>query len=865
MVENPDRGDLRAVQRAVVLGATVALALWLALPAGVAGSPPGSPDGEDDPVLWPERQREFLLDGAGFLLSREERAELLATAPDERQAWIDAFLGRDPAPETKANELELAIASRRRLVEADFLSYLDDRARVLFLHGPPSEKHVIECGQTFEPLEIWRYGEEEIKRSLLFYRDGEGGIYRLWRPLDSKRVLYTREMEYWLEQWEEIRKFTWVRRFDLQSCEETPLVDNATGVEALYGFRKQRPTNTEIERFIAPPKDIARWALGVREDETGTTGELTISAVDIQFPDRVRQRIVTRLFLTVPPEAELGVEAPDEDSDPEHRLTVEGLVEQEGDVFEDFRARFRLPASAEERQPIALAIERALRPGRAYLLRLRVVDEIGGGQTVIANGIRVPAEPEEIEELPVPEDVIVSMGERLAENRLAGRDSLLLAPPNTDVILGVWRADTLISGESIKKVVFLVDGEPQLSKTKPPFSVELRLAEYPREQVIRAEGYDSEGNLVASDEVVLNQPRGSFRVRIVEPRRGAKANGPTTARAEIVLPEERRVEKVEFHLDNEMVATVTKPPWEAEVNVPESAETSYLSAVVILDDGSRAEDVRFLNAPLYLEEVDVDLVELMTTVLDSTTNRPVSGLERESFQVFEDGRPQEIDKFELVEDLPLALGIAIDTSGSMASSLGIAKEAANGFLSKVITSRDRVFALSFAGEPVLLIPPTDDLRAIEASLEGLQSVGWTALHDAVVTSLYYFRATRGRRALILLSDGDDTSSFYAYRDVLEYARRSGVVIYSIGVGVGANVGLRRKLGSLASETGGRAFYIKGIEELTSVYRQIEDELRSQYLLTYTSDNTADRESFREVEVKVKGGRMKARTLRGYYP
>ena len=251
-------------------------------------------------------------------------------------------------------------------------------------------------------------------------------------------------------------------------------------------------------------------------------------------------------------------------------------------------------------------------------------------------------------------------------------------------------------------------------------------------------------------------------------------------------------------------------------------------------------------------------------MLDSN-QRPVKDLVREDFQIFEDGRRQQIDKFEQVEDLPLALGIAIDTSGSMASALHIAKEAASGFLDNIMRSSDRVFAVAFAGNPALLIPPTDDVRAVEASLEGLLSIGFTALHDAVVTSLYYFRGVRGRRALIVLSDGDDTASFYPYRDVLEYARRSGVVIYTVGIGSSGIKGqLKRKLSQLAVETGGRVFFIQRIEQLAGVYGQIEDELRSQYLLTYHSDNVTDHETFRSVDVKV-SGRLKARAMRGYYP
>ena len=121
-------------------------------------------------------------------------------------------------------------------------------------------------------------------------------------------------------------------------------------------------------------------------------------------------------------------------------------------------------------------------------------------------------------------------------------------------------------------------------------------------------------------------------------------------------------------------------------------------------DGTRAEEVRFLNAPRYLEVVDVNLVELFTSVTDRN-GRLVRGLIQEDFQVFEDGRPQKIGKFDLVEDLPLTIGFTIDTSGSMVDALPEAQRAAIGFLQNILTRRDKAFAVSFSDRPELLIPP----------------------------------------------------------------------------------------------------------------------------------------------------------------
>jgi VWFA-related protein len=249
----------------------------------------------------------------------------------------------------------------------------------------------------------------------------------------------------------------------------------------------------------------------------------------------------------------------------------------------------------------------------------------------------------------------------------------------------------------------------------------------------------------------------------------------------------------------------------------------------------------------------------------------VLGLEEGDFRVLEDGREQEIAKFELVEDLPITIGITIDTSGSMNEALGEAKRAASDFLERIITPRDRSFAVSFSDQPALLMPRTADVEAVEDALEDLVAAGMTSLYDAVITSLYYFRGVKGRRALVLLSDGEDTSSSIPWRDALEYARRSGVAIYSVGLDIGRlQSSVRGKLRELSQETGGRSFFINRAEELEGVYADIERELRSQYLLAYNSDRPATasegaEDEFRSIEVKVKGSGLQARTISGYYP
>ena len=821
----------------------------------------GADDG--DHALLPEAERAFLDDGPAWLLPDAERKALLAMDSAERAKWIEAFLARDPVASTSDNELVEGIERRRRLALTEATTFLDDRARLLFLNGKPVERTPIRCDQTFVPLEVWWYGPPETSPGYVVYQPRPGNPYRLWLPLDSKRVLYGGEMQRWLEEVAEITGGKGGPRFDRRLCKQTDLVDRVTGVDGLFGFHEDRPSNDSVMQIMAPPKDLGAWAAAAYVTALPEeVKELRIAGPpEVYFPEAKSQRMVTRLVLRLPEAS--GVEVFREDEKAETRIKIDGVVEHDGDLFEEFHMRFQVPVPGEETPPLVLLLDRLLRPAETFLIRMKIHDEIGGAEAYANLGFRVPVNAQAAADLPT--DITVAQGVDVEPDRVPGVDSLVIVPPETDVVLGLWRVETLISGERISKVIFLVDGKPQYTKTQSPFQAEVRLAKYPTEQVVRVEGYDTQEQLVAFDEVVLNQQRGQLEVRITEPKAGIATAGNVRAKASIVIPEERRLERVEFLVDDKLVQTLAKPPWEADVPVPATAsenDVHYITVAAFLDDGTRAEDVQFLNNPDYLEEVEVDLVELYTTI----EGQAPPELTKADFSVFEDGRPQQIVKFELVRDLPITIGVTIDTSGSMIESIGEAKRAAIDFLESVVTPKDQVFAVSFSNHPVLLMTRTSDVGAVAKALDGLHAVGNTALHDAVVTSLYYFRGVRGRRALILLSDGEDTSSTIQFRDALDYAKRSGVVIYPIGLNIGMTaLSVREKLGSLAQTTGGRVFYISKAFELQGVYDQIEEELRSQYLIAYASD--APRSSsnqFRTIEVKTKG-KFKARTIAGYYP
>lgn len=810
---------------------------------------------QEDPALWPEPQRAFLQDGPGLLLTADQRRELYSLDEAGRAAFIERFLA-DPLPSTPANELAEAIERRSRLAFAD-LPPGDARAQLVFLLGPPTDKLIVDCGSTFRPLEFWTYGAPPAGRRFPLYQPSADEPFRVWLPIDSKEALYTREMADWMEQWESLGMGG--KRIDRRFCPISEQVDALTGTDGLRGRSEAFEAREEsAHRWVRPedrasvlarPADLAAWAREAAQTRVGPEPErLAVETLDIDFPARQDQRLVSRVLLGVRP-------APAEDG--KAKLIVEGTFEREGSAFDEVRMRYRLPVP-EEGRPVALLLERPLRPGQSFVLRLRIRDEVSGAESRLARGFRVPSKPES--RLAPGAALAAGLGEA-APLSLGGRNSVLLVPPIDEVILGTWRAEALVTGDRVAKVTFLVDGEAQLSRVRPPYSAEVRLAPFPREQVVGVEAFDEAGELLSADQVVINQTRGAFRVAIAEPAPGAKIGRRALVRTELSVPEEQRVESVELRVNDRTVATLASPPWQAEIDVPDE-EIVHLVAVARLDDGRTTEAVRFLRAPENLEQIEVNLVELFAAVTDSG-GPLIRGLTQEDFQVFEEGRPQAISRFELVENLPLTLGFAIDTSVSMASSLVEAQRAADGFLRK-LSARDRAFGVGFSSRPYLLIPPTDDLEIVSESLEGLRAAGRTAFYDGLITGLYYFRGYRGQRALIVLTDGEDTSSNTPWEQALEYARRSGVAVYPIGLNVSAlKLEVRNQLQSLAEATGARAFFVEHAGELSGVYGEIERELRSRYYLAYQSERPADEYGYRPIEVKARRG--KVRTARGYHP
>jgi Ca-activated chloride channel homolog len=270
----------------------------------------------------------------------------------------------------------------------------------------------------------------------------------------------------------------------------------------------------------------------------------------------------------------------------------------------------------------------------------------------------------------------------------------------------------------------------------------------------------------------------------------------------------------------------------------------------------------------------VELVSLNVTVVDSQA-RYVTDLEQADFSVFEDGAKQELTFFNRT-NLPIALSLLIDSSASMEQRMEHAQEAAIGF-AKRIRGQDLAQVVDFDSRVEIKQGFTNRVEELETAIRSTSPGGSTALHNAVYISLKELAKVRAknpdeirRQAIVVLSDGEDTSSLVSFEEVLELAKRSETAIYTIGLQPRETSALRGfreaefVLRQLAQETGGRAFFAQKMEDLKDVYAQIADELSSQYSMGYASKNPRRDGAFRRLVVQVARPNTTARTKRGYY-
>lgn len=350
----------------------------------------------------------------------------------------------------------------------------------------------------------------------------------------------------------------------------------------------------------------------------------------------------------------------------------------------------------------------------------------------------------------------------------------------------------------------------------------------------------------------------SVNVRIVSPVEGGIAVGPTRLRAAVEPP--HAASGVVFFIDGRQVCSVTGPPFECDWNAGSTIAQHQVRLVANLVDGGRIVRTTRTTAAAFAETVDVDVVRVSVTVTDDR-GRHLTGLPRSKFRVSEDGQPQTISHF-FAEDAPLELVVAVDMSQSMQPAMSQLKRAVSDFLGAV-PSRHGVTVLGFNDYVFTLarrtVNPAERIKAVDA----LAAWGSTVLHDVILQGADLLDAHAGRKALIVFTDGDDSSSYATIAEVEQRLQTSDLTLYMIGQGQGlTRLPLKSAMERLARQTGGRAFFTERIEELHGVFRELLDELSQQYALGYQPTNSARDDTWRQITVDVEG-QKRVRARQGY--
>ena len=292
--------------------------------------------------------------------------------------------------------------------------------------------------------------------------------------------------------------------------------------------------------------------------------------------------------------------------------------------------------------------------------------------------------------------------------------------------------------------------------------------------------------------------------------------------------------------------------------------------------------------------VNVELVNVLFTVKAKKGGQLIPNLDKQNFSVVEDGTPQTIQHFSRETELPITLGLLIDISASQERLVDIERQAAGSFFSSVLRKKDEAFVISFGKTTDLLQDYTNSARALTASMRDLQgdgqgvspmvnpgavptsgSVKGTLLYDAVyLAANEKLKSEVGRKAMILITDGEDQGSSNTRRSAIEAAQRADAIIYSIyyvdrafysrgGLMLGGGGG-ESELRKMSEETGGKVFTVSNKHPLSEVFNEIQEELRNQYSIGYSSTNTKRDNTFRHVEIKVDNPAYKSQARNGYY-
>jgi VWFA-related protein len=448
------------------------------------------------------------------------------------------------------------------------------------------------------------------------------------------------------------------------------------------------------------------------------------------------------------------------------------------------------------------------------------------------------------------------------QRNLAGQSPLLGAGDPRELVFGKSTLQPRTVPPNAASVEFRLDGKLVATARKPPFTTSVNFGRIPKRQVLQVTALDKARRKLQEDTLVVNDRTDAFSIHIDEPAGGA-LSGTVDVVASARVPQGAAIDHVAIEWNGTPVAHFTAPPYRTRITVGEG-ETGILRAVIRLDDGAETEDVQMVNSTQMMMEADVNLVEIPAYFQAQKVNAA-------DVIVRENRKRLPVDRIVPAGEAPLRLALVLDSSKSMENNILDLQEAALRFLDEYTTDGDETMVVQF-GTGLTVLPPTTDRQRVARSILHIEPKGATSLNDAMILALMRLQVSGRRRAMIVFTDGMDTTSIFRTSDVAEVARRIGVPIYVLSFAAQAlytpRLGpqavltpsaadrVRRALQTIekiSKDSGGRLFHLDSLEELSKFWSSIGSDLARQSLVVYRTDPRRSSE-WRSLEISVKGGK-----------
>ncbi|MFZ2490337.1 MAG: VWA domain-containing protein [Thermoanaerobaculia bacterium] len=421
----------------------------------------------------------------------------------------------------------------------------------------------------------------------------------------------------------------------------------------------------------------------------------------------------------------------------------------------------------------------------------------------------------------------------------------------------------VVATAPVERLEILINGVKWAEGQGQVLTAQVNLGLYVRRLRVRAVGYDAAGSVVGEDDMVINDPRPPFRVRLSAPPSVSAERFELAA--SVTYPREVSVRTVEFYVGETMIGADAIPPYTAVVEGAAHEGAAYARVVARAADGSEANDVAFFGDRVS-DEIDVAMQQIPVSIAKGP-----AALRLQDLTLFDSGMPRKIEALVPASSQPLNVILLIDYSESMLEELPVVKEAAKQFAKSILRRQDRIAVVGFHQRTFWLTGYTNDWNSVAQAVDRVQPIGETHLFDSVVEMLFELQKMPGRHALIVLTDGVDQGSRFKLEHLVHYARYAGVPVYPIvkntslarlmRLGVGRLQA--RRLGRIAEETGATYFIINKERELPGVYARIANELARQYQLVFHSDAGVP-DQWRPLRVESKAGHQ-LRIPKGYFP